>query len=500
VRPARAQCPDGTPPPCARPARLAAPPPPNSVAVLYFDNLSRDTADAYLADGLTEEMIARLGQVERLQVKSRNAVRRYRGAAADDPASIGRALGVVNLVSGSVRRAGRELRVTVELTRAATGVRVWGQQFDRADTNLLAVEADIAGVVATAIAGRLVPAERARLGARPTRSAAAYDRLLRGDFYLAQRTPQSVARAIGEYGAAAEADPTFARAHARVALAWALYVDWGWPYAGLTRDSMLTLGFHAADRALALDSADAEGWMGRAYLLEERNPRTYDGVVPAFERGVALDPRNPELLHQYASAVFMMGDDAGVQRWGARALAIDPDRPITLLTLGDDAWYLGRLAQARVWFDSAIAVDPQFYLAYFERARLRWQQGDRAGARDDAAATSRWSPTGAEYWGECAQAIVAAWAGDTASARLSLASELASLAGRPQLSVWEAKVVALALIALGDHARALDLLEQASPRGALFNASLRDPDFDPVRSDARFQRLVSQSRPPEAAR
>jgi len=493
------QCPDGTPPPCARPARAGAAPP-NSVAVLYFDNLSGDTADAYLADGLTEEMIARLGQVDRLQVKSRNAVRRYRGATADDPTAMGRALGVRNLVSGSVRRAGHAVRVAVELIRAATGVRVWGQQFDRADTNLLAVEADIASVVAAAIAGQLLPAERARLDARPTRNPGAYDRLLRGDFYLAQRTPRSVARAIGEYGAAIDADPAFARAFARIALAWALYIEWGWTHEGLTRDSMLALGFRAGDRALALDSADAEGWMARAYLLEERHPLTYEGVVPAFQRGVTLDPRNPELLHQYASALFMMGDDEGTQRWGLRSLAVDPDRPITLLMLGDNAMYLRRLAQARAWFDSAVAVDPQFYLAYFDRARVRWRQGDRTGARDDAASALRLSPAGAEYWGACAQAIIAAWAGDSAAARASLGPVLASVAGRSELPVFEAEDVALALVALGNRARALDILEQASPRGALLNATLRDPDFDPVRSNARFQRLVSESRPPEAAR
>src|SRR5947209_3422952 len=167
-----AQCPDGSAPPC----RAARVDPgrkpgvvPNSVAVLYFDNLSRDTADAYLADGLTEELIARLGQVERLTVKSRNAVRRFRGRLADDPSAVGRALGVVHLVSGSVRHAGARLRVTVELVNAATGDRMWGQQYDRAEADLLGIQEDIAVTIATAIGGRLLPAERSSLTQRPTR-------------------------------------------------------------------------------------------------------------------------------------------------------------------------------------------------------------------------------------------------------------------------------------------------------------------------------------------
>src|SRR5690349_24814141 len=91
----RAQCPDGTPPPC-RSQRLA--PPPASLAVLYLDNLSRDSANVYLADGITEEIISRLGQVRRLTVKSRYAVRRFRGLADPDLGAMGRSLGVLQLV------------------------------------------------------------------------------------------------------------------------------------------------------------------------------------------------------------------------------------------------------------------------------------------------------------------------------------------------------------------------------------------------------------------
>ena len=103
--PLAGQCPDGSAPPCSRAAVRA--PAPNSVAVLYLDNLSRDTADAFLADGLTEEIIIRLGQVQRLEVKSRFEVQRFRGRASPQaPPTLGRALNAAYLVSGSVQRAG----------------------------------------------------------------------------------------------------------------------------------------------------------------------------------------------------------------------------------------------------------------------------------------------------------------------------------------------------------------------------------------------------------
>ncbi len=132
----------------------------NTVAVLYFDNLSRDSTDAYLADGLTEEITARLSRVQRLAVKSRNAVRRYLGQVTDDPESLGNALRVSYLVSGSVRRAGNRVRVGVELTRGATGLRTWGDEYERADTNLFAIEAAVGQAVTEcerAMAGGWIP-------------------------------------------------------------------------------------------------------------------------------------------------------------------------------------------------------------------------------------------------------------------------------------------------------------------------------------------------------
>lgn len=132
-------------------------PPPNSIAVLYFDNLSPDSSVAYFADGLTDELIARLGQTGPLGVKSRSAVRPYRGIPANGPASIGRALGVAYLVTGSVRREGDRLRVNVELVRASSGDRVWGEQYDRRRSDLLAIQEEIARAVAGAVGDRLRP-------------------------------------------------------------------------------------------------------------------------------------------------------------------------------------------------------------------------------------------------------------------------------------------------------------------------------------------------------
>ena len=217
--PAFSQCPDGTPPPCAG-AAPAARPAPNAVAVLYFDNLSRDTSDAYLADGLTEDIIARLGEVQRLQVKSRYVSRHLRTLPSSDPSALGRQVGVSYLVTGSLRHSGDRVKVVAELVRAATGNRVWGTTLERSAADVLAVEADIAQAVATGITGRLLPSERARLARQPTRSPAAYDLYLRAHFLVDQSGEQNLREAIELYHRAIRLDTTYALAYAGISSAW----------------------------------------------------------------------------------------------------------------------------------------------------------------------------------------------------------------------------------------------------------------------------------------
>src|SRR5256712_3856897 len=220
----QAQCPDGSPAPC-RSAAVAAPAP-TSVAVLYFDNASPDATADYLAAGLTEAIIAQLGQVGRISVKSRSAVRRFRGANVPDPPVIGRTLGVAYLVTGSVQRADRALRVTIELAYTTTGMRVWGDQFIGTDDSLFALQDNIARRVAEGVAGRLPPPwRRAAAPVRATHNPEAYEHFLRGNYGLAQRTSTGMARATAEYRLGAAVGSRLRSPPARVRLPYSLALD-----------------------------------------------------------------------------------------------------------------------------------------------------------------------------------------------------------------------------------------------------------------------------------
>src|SRR5437660_657010 len=467
--------------------------PPASVAVLYFD--TADTASAYVADGLTEAIITSLGRIERLSVKSRNAVRRFRGAA-DDPATLGRALDVAYLVSGSVGRPGRgqSPAVTVELLRASDGMHVWGGQYESRDTALQTIPQAVARAVATAITGALRPVERTALASRRPRDPGAYDRFLRANYELAQRTPRAVRRAIDQYESALRLDPGFTPAPARVAGGYGLFLDWGWEYPGLSSEAVLSRGFDAADRALQQDSASADAWMARGFLLSFRHPRTFAGVHEALRRAIALDPRNAEAHHQYGMALLWSGRDSAAADMYGRALQLEPERPITLFNLGRVAARQVHYAEARRWADSALAIDPGADYAYVLRALAEFRLGKPAAARADAETAARLR-SGFRVPGEAVLALVELQAADTPAARTRIERLEREIRSAGNHTITDAAWVGRALVALHEPDRALELLERVRPRGARLWYYLRAPEFDAIRSNPRFAQLVAESAP-----
>jgi len=487
-----AQCPDGTPPPCGgRTARPAAPAP-TSVAVLYFDNLSRDSGDAYVAQGITEEIINRLGDVARLTVKSRYAVRRYRGRnAVSDPAAVGRTLGVAYLVTGSVQRAGNRLRVRAELARASTGNRTWGQQYDRGDGDVFAIMADIASNVVTGVAGSLLPAESAVLRVRPTESHEAYDHLLKGDVLLAQRTPVSVRQAVTEYEAASRLDPALTVAWAKMSVAYGVLIQRGWTTDGRPPDDSLTArSVAAADRALVLDSTSSDAWMAEGYARMVRDPLAWQGAEDGFRRAVTLNPRNAEAWHQLGDLLGTMGRASEATAAYREAVAVEPGRPVSMLSLA--AAMSAREALAVC--DSVLAVDPSSSNAYIIRALDRLRLGDTAGARTDRTNLERVIPLGGELGTHALAARLTLAMGDTADSRRRARSLLSELRPAGPIHPRIAGLLAGVLYDVGDREAARDLLRRA-PHGVAVWQSRGGAGW---LTDGQIQGIFEASRPPWA--
>ena len=452
-----------------------------TVAVLYFENLSADSGDAFLASGITEEVISRLGSIDRVRVKGRNAVRALPPAVRDDYGALGRTLGVRYVVEGSVRRAGQRLRVSVRLLTSEDGFRVWNRDYDHAAGDLLALQEEIARDVATSLAGTLRPEERTRLAATGTQDPVAYEHYLRGNFHLAGRSPTAVRRAIGAYEAAVGRDPGFTPAVARVAYSYAQFLDWGWAFPGLPPDSVLQRGLAFADRALTQDPDAADAWLARGYLLSFRHPDTFHGVEEAFRRAIALRPDDAEAHHQHGWVLHELGRDADAVSAYQRALALEPLRASTLRGIGLVHLLANRDAAARAWLDSSTRADPGFYSAYGLRGLARLRLGDVAGARADGEMSLRLVP-GDPSRGEFVLAMALAAAGDSARAR-RLAARMAARLGPGAPPMWDAWYVALALVGAGDPDAAADVLARVPPRerGLAMRMALRARELGVVR-------------------
>lgn len=349
--------------------------------------------------------------------------------------------------------------------------------------------------MAQAITGRLLPAEQASLGRRPTANPVAYDRYLRGNYELVQRTPRSVAAAIADYEDAIRLDPAFSAAQARVAYSYGVFLVWGWTFPGAPPESLLARGLAAADHAIRGDPHTPDAWMARGILLTFRHPRSFEGVGDAFERAIALDPRNAEAHHMYGHVLWMLGkDSASIARF-RQALALESERAISYYLLARSMLSGRRYQEAHRLLDSALAVDPGAHYAYAHRAQVRLALGDAAGARLDAETGVRLSPPGYPFWAGGALALVHQHAKDTVAARALIASLLRAVADSSRPRVLEAYWIAVPLVALGDHERALALLEAVTPRSAQLWAYLKLGTLDPLRGHPRFQRLLDESSP-----
>jgi len=485
-----AQCPDGTPPPC-RSARGVVAPLPNSVAVLYFDNASRDTTDVYLADGLSEEIISRLSGIERLTVRSRFLVRRYRGVALDDPAAVGRALNVSYLVSGVVRRAGGRLRVSAELIRASGGAQVWGQEFDQAGGDVFAIQEAVAREVATGIVGRLLPSERQTLAVRPTQSAAAYASFLRGNFHMARRDSAGMQRAIDEFQTALRADPTYTDALSRIALAYGIATANG-VSVGLPPDTMVARAVRNATDAVTRAPRSSDAWVAMGVARLAAQPGHPATARDALEQALALDPTNAEAQHLLGFTLEMMGQDSAGLGHDRQALAIEPARPVTLMHLAQSEIKAGRYAEGRRWVDSALVFDRDFWVARGFLPALMVAAGETVQAR---AEVGRWRDLQTlRGVATLAGLALAPQGADSASVRQWRAARRAAAPAQMPVSQGSGTVVLLMLTS-GDVESVMAVFEAMRPRGVFVHYFMTFRAFDAIRGDPRFQRLFQETVP-----
>jgi eukaryotic-like serine/threonine-protein kinase len=272
--------------------------PEKSIAVLPFVNMSSDKEQDYFSDGLTEEMINLLGQVPDLRVPARTSSFYFKGKN-ETVANIARQLRVAEILEGSVRKAGKHLRITAQLIRADNGYHLWSQAYDRDDTDVFAVQDDIAKAVVTALRVELWAGAQ-ETGSRGTLNTEAYSEYLRGRQLDQRDSLESLRYAVEAYSRAIQLDPNYAAAYAGRVIAEATLADLTGDTGGIERAG------HDADTAIALAPSDATGYSARSYL---RTTWLWDwsSAQADIEKALSLGPRNRTVLGRYARLLAVLG-------------------------------------------------------------------------------------------------------------------------------------------------------------------------------------------------
>jgi TolB-like protein/Flp pilus assembly protein TadD len=347
--------------------------PDKSIAVLPFENLSEEKANAYFADGIQDEILNRLSKIADLKVISRTSTQQYQSKPAN-LREIAKQLGVANVLEGSVQKVADQVRVNVQLVNARTDFHVWADTFDRKLTDILSVESEVAKAIADQLRVKLTGQEEQLIAAKSTDSPEAYDAYLRGLAY-SLKTGLNYADQIAAQSYLKEAvrlDPKFA-------LAWALLsqVDAvGYVMLSLQPTSALREeARHAADTALDLqpdlpEALYAKGWYHYGCLKD------YDTAVRYFQRARQLSPNNSQIPESLAYVARRRGEWDRSEIYFNEAEQIDP-RNVTLLTQHAFSYiFLGRFPEARRKLDQVLDITPNDVDTLAEKALTAQAEGD----------------------------------------------------------------------------------------------------------------------------
>lgn len=467
--------------PAAPPATPAMPE--KSVAVLPFDNLSGDPANAYFAEGIQDEILTRLTKIAELKVISRTSTQQFKSAPGD-LRQIAHQLGVANILEGSVQKSGDSVRVTVQLINAATDAHLWAEIYDRKLTDIFAVESEIAKTIADTLQVKLTGSEKSAIAAQPTQNTEAYQVYLKGRYFWNKRTGPDLRKAIDYFNQAIEKDPRYALAYAGLADSYALLSG----YAAGTPQESFPPAKAAAKKAIELDDTLAEAHTSLGMILS-----LFDwdvaGSIKEFERAIALNPNYATAHHWFGGVgpLLLAGESDRAIAEIKRAVELDPLSLIINADLGQGYLYLRRYDEAIEQLRRTLEIDSRFYYA-------RWTLGQALELKGDVRAALVEYKKAAELdddpfvLGLIAQAHAKLGQRDEALKILGQMQQLATHRYVPDYSF------ALVHLALGERDNTLEWLERSyRARAGSDMAFIKvDPMLDPLRGDPRFEALVQK--------
>jgi len=464
-----------------------------SIAVLPFENLSHDPDNAYFADGIQEEILTRLSKIADLKVISRTSTQRFK-SAPNNLLDIAKQLGVANILEGSVQRSADQVRVNVQLIKAATDTHLWADTFDRKVTDIFAVESEIAKAVADTLQAKLSRAEQSTIAVRPTENSEAHELYLKGRYFFGKRTVDDFKRAIDYFNQALAKDSNYAPAYAGLADSYVLLPQ----YSRESSAELFPKARAAAEKALALDNTLSEAHASLGLLLATLSTSGINlrESEREFERAIALNPNYAPAHYWYGFGVLLpLGEFDRAIAEVKRALELDPFSAIMNANLGFCYLYARRYSEAIAQFRKAAELDPSSpapHLGLGEAYELSGQREQAITEYERAgnlfSQLTHIPPTSDNFLPSLAGRYVLK--GERAKA-LQL---LDHYKGPTQRGAAPDFAVALDYVRLGDNNKAIDWLErsyQNKEPGFLEDIKV-NPLLDPLRGDPRFEALVEK--------
>jgi len=466
------------------PGTLSNQPSSKSVAVLPFDNLSRDPDNAYFCEGVQDEILTRLARIADLKVISRTSTQHFKSAPENLP-EIAKQLGVTNILEGSVQKVAGQVRVNVQLINALNDAHLWAETYDRSLNDIFAVESEIAKVIADTLQAKLTGQEERAIAVRPTENPEAYQLYLQGRFFWNKRTTADLQKSVDYFEQALAKDHGYALAYAGLAQAWMLFPA----YNGGAPADYYPKAAEAAKKALELDNSLSDAITVNASL---KAIYEFDliGSASEYKRAIQLNANDATTHHWFATDVLAFTGQQGRELAEMkRALELDPLSLIINLNLGVAYMDNGRFDQAIAQFRKTLEMDNNFAPGHWHYAQVLTLQGKIS----DAIA-------------ECEKAVSPNGDGDPRG--LGLLGYLYGLAGRKndaqstleklrQLRTQRytlAYSLALASLGVNDKAAAITWLEQGYTErdGENIGRIRVDQFLNSLEGDPRFEALAEK--------
>src|SRR6266446_3974949 len=463
--------------------------PAKSIAVLPFDNLSRDPDNAFFAECVQDEILTRLAKVADLKVIARTSTQRFK-SAPPDLREIAKQLGVAHILEGSVQKVNDQVRVNVQLINALTNAHLWAEIYDRKLTDIFAVESDIAKTIADTLQAKLTGSEKQMIAAQPTTDTTAYERYHKGRSFWEKRTGDNIPKAIAYYEQAIARDPNYALAYAGLSSAYILSPF----YAGADRRDTSPKAKEAALKALHLDPnlAEAHLALGKVLFFSEID---LAGAMREYKRAIELKPNDAGAHHWFGNdTLAALGQFEEAIAEGKRAVELDPLSIVINADLGATFYYAHRYDESVRQLRKTLEIDPTSFYAHYSLGFVLQVSGDLSGA---IAEYEKAKQVGDNPLVSTLCAAAKAQAGDKDAAQRML-SDLDKISQRREvLGYWRA----LLYLSLNNKEEALRWLEQSFEErdGSNICWINVDPLLDSLRGDPRFEALVQKVTAPKAA-